>query len=361
MPEPDWPPIIEAARKRPGMYIGDVHDGSGLLHMVWEVLANALDEHLAGRCDTVAVTIHPDGALSIEDNGRGFPTHDVGGLSFLEVALTRFHATPTLDGHAPHDHVALRRVGLCAVNALSTSLTVEVFGNGRQREQRFEKGCAVTALTDVGATERRGTRVSFTPDPEIFDRTWFDPGQIASRLREVSCLLPNLVLTFRDERAHRFHEPRGLQGLLDRGRYEIMEAFLLDRTVESIRVEVAARWHAHPRAWSTIESFANVQRTTDGGTHVSGLLSGLSRGLRMARPDAFRGATSKQLTRAVSEGLNAVVCVRLEDPAFDSPTRTKLATPAVAVVVRDCVAEAFSVFLPSQPVLLRRLGAALTR
>jgi DNA gyrase subunit B len=159
---------LEAIRRRPGMYVGDTHDGSGLVHMLWEVVANALDEHLAGHCDRIAIEVAEDGAIGVEDNGRGIRLDDVDGVSFAEKALTSFHAGPTLDGHAPHEHIGTRGVGLFAVCALSSRLELQVSRGGRCWRQRFERGLAVSTLQVTGSTETTGTRIVFAPDPGIF-------------------------------------------------------------------------------------------------------------------------------------------------------------------------------------------------
>ena len=180
------------------MYVGDVDDGSGLHHMVWEVLANSIDELLAGHCTTIDVTILPDGAVAIEDDGRGIRVDDTDGVPFAERALTTFHDTPTMDGHAPHEHLGLRGVGLFAVCALSRYVLLEAYREGAYFKQRFERGVAVSALERLGATNRSGTRLTFLPDSEVFRSTWIDPGLVAAKLRELSFLLPGLKLSLRD-------------------------------------------------------------------------------------------------------------------------------------------------------------------
>jgi len=351
---------LEIVRKRPGMYIGDTRDGSGLVHMVWEVLANALDEHLAGRCSRIVVEIQQDGAISVDDDGRGFPIHKVEGASFLERALTRFHTSPTLDGHTPHEHVGLHGIGLFPVNALSSRLTVESFTGGRRYEQHFERGTAVTQLLDAAPANRSGTRVTFLPDPTVFTNPSVDPGPIVRRLRELSSLLPGLRLEFEDRRRHQFQELSGLQGLLEPVREGCSDTFLVATSIGEIRVDAAARWHPYP--WSSVDSFANIERTTGGGTHVRGMLTGFARGLRLAARDACRDRNAKQLIRVISEGLNAVVCVRLNQPRYEGPTRDRLCTPAAETAVRDSVSEAFANLLRDdrqlQSRFISRLNAA---
>src|ERR1700749_4097777 len=182
------------------MFIGDIADGSGLAHMVWELVANSLDQHLAGRCSRIDVLLEQDGSVVVEDDGPGIPLVDASGRPFAEVALTQLHATPTFDGHAPHEHVGAGRhgLGLFPLNALSSRLVVDIFRGGFHHRQRFEKGLAVSRMEKVGPSTRTGTRVSLRPDAAIFSDAWFNAGTIAGRLRELAHLLPALTLTFLD-------------------------------------------------------------------------------------------------------------------------------------------------------------------
>jgi DNA gyrase/topoisomerase IV subunit B len=248
-------------------------------------------------------------------------------------------------------------VGLFPVNALSSWLVLEVFSERRHYAQRFELGIPTTKMLDTGTAERSGTRITFAPDPSIFTSTWVDPGMVARRLRELSWLLPGLTLEFHDSQRHRFHQLDGLQGFLQANKPGTSETLLVDGSIGEIRVEAAARWHAYP--WSTIESFANIERTTEGGTHVRGMLAGLAQGLRTAAPDACRHNRSKQLENVISQGLDAVVCIRLNDPKYGGPTRNRLVTPAAETAVKKCVSKAFATFVREHQSLLQRFVAAL--
>ncbi len=354
--------MLEAVRRRPGMYVGDTHDGSGLIQMLWEVVANALDEHLAGHCSRIAIGIGEDGAISVEDNGRGIRLDALDGMSFAEKALTSFHAGPTLDGHAPHEHIGARGVGLFAVCALSSWLEFEVSRDGRRYGQRFERGLAVSKLREIGAADTTGTRLVFSPDPEIFSTTWLDPGPVLSRLKELSYLFPQLSLSFKDRREHGFHEPGGLASYVQsvntlHGDEPLTRTFLCTSSAESIRVEIAAMWSRH--SMTSLQSFANVMRTTEGGTHVDGLLRGLVAGTKIALPDLCRGRRRREIERALTCGLNAVVCVRLDDPEYGRPTRDRLSSPRVTTVVAHCVAGPFADFLATEPVLSTRIADGL--
>lgn len=201
------PHSLEAIRRRPGMYIGDTWDGSGLTHLLWEVVANALDEHLAGHCNRIAIEVAEDDAIGVEDNGRGIRLDAIDGVPFAERALTSFHTGPTFDGHAPHEHIGTRGVGLFVVCALSAWLELQVCRDGRRHAQRFERGRAVSKLGETGPADSSGTRIVFAPDPQVFSNTGLDPGPVLARLKEMACLFPRLTLAFKDRRAHVFHAP----------------------------------------------------------------------------------------------------------------------------------------------------------
>jgi DNA gyrase subunit B len=346
----------ETIRKRAGMYVGDVRNGSAVVFMVEEILANALDEHLAGCCSRISVELAADGAIAVADDGRGIP------LGLAEQALTTFHSTPTLDGHAPHEHVGGHGLGLFPVCALSSRLQLQVERDGRRFSQRFERGVAASAPTDEGPASRTGTRIAFTPDPAIFGQRWQNLIRIAERLREISFLLPSLELSFRDLRQPVFKEPRGLLGYLDRDAADLAsEAWVFSALGElnQISVEVAARWS--PRQETSIESFANIERTTHGGTHVKGLLDGLVGALRKEAPLPCQGRSRSELERAVSAGLSAVVCVRLRDPSYGEPTKDRLDTPGARAAVKSRVGDAFATFLQAEPKLLEHFVRALAR
>jgi DNA gyrase subunit B len=354
--KPKLTSAVDAVRARPGMYIGDTHDGSGLHHLVWEVLSNSLDEHLAGHCSTVSIQILADSSVRIEDDGRGIPIHDVQGIPFAQQALTHYHQTPTLDGHAPHEHVGLHGCGIFAVNAVSAWLTLEVFRAGRRHRQRYERGIPMTPLEDLEPTQRTGTIIHFLPDPTIFSDTWFDPGKIAARLRELVCLVPPLKVLFDDQRHHEFHEPTGLAVFLERWRRpgaSRLAPLIVSGRVADLQVDAAMEWQ--PDARTIVESYANIERTTEGGTHVHGLLAGLSRGLRIASGNRLAGRTAERIRELATRGLRAVVCVRLRDPTFDGPTRSRLSTPAARKAVHREIARAFSERLRNDPMLLDHL------
>jgi DNA gyrase/topoisomerase IV subunit B len=282
---------------------------------------------------------------------------EIDGIPFAQMALTSLHQTPTLDRHAPHEHIASWGIGLCPVCALSQWLEYRVTHQGRFISQRFEHGVAVSGLRDEGPSNSTGTRIVFAPDPTIFP-SFFDSGPILARLREMSYCLPKLTFHFADRREYVLHEPRGIVAHVDSvaSRWpNAMErpAFVVSGEVRKIAVEVAARWT--PGDGPRIESFANIHRMSQGGTHTRGLILGFVEGFRQAAPRACAHHSANRLERVVSRGLIATVCVRLNDPTYESPTRGRLATPAAKYAVKKCVAPAFRVFLESNPPLLAEL------
>jgi DNA gyrase subunit B len=351
------PITAEAIRKRPGMWVGSTRDGSGIAHMVWEVVANAIDEHLAGACDQLSVEVGEDGAVTVEDNGRGFPLSTETGKPLAEWALTRFHHTPTLDGHAPHAHVGKHGIGVFPICALSASLELQVYRQGRCMLQRFAKGLVASGVEDRGPSDHSGTRLTFLPDPEIFTGRTLDSSLVLERLTELSFLLPRLTIRFTDRRQHVLNQPDGLAGHLEAMASDsrIGSVFRLKELAEDVEIDIAARWGSFPN--TSVHSFANTERTTDGGTHVKGLLAGLSEGFKQAAPQLGR-CTPTARARAMSRGLSALVCIRLNDPAYDQPTKSRLTTPRVQRIVKTVVTRNFAKFLAGEPQLLAHLSAA---
>jgi DNA gyrase/topoisomerase IV subunit B len=207
---------VAVVRRRPGMYIGDTRDGSGLQHMLWELVANSIDEHISGHAHRLSITLHADQSVTIEDDGRGIPVEmHASARPCVEVALTEFHGTGTFDGHTKHVHLGLHGLGMVVVNAVSSSLVVEIARGGSLYRQTYQAGVPTAPLAVVGATTKTGTRITFAPDPTIFSATAMDGGAVRERLREVACFNPRLVLHFVDERTE-LSEPRGIVGLAER-------------------------------------------------------------------------------------------------------------------------------------------------
>ncbi|MCU0687276.1 MAG: ATP-binding protein [Polyangiaceae bacterium] len=343
---------LDAIRRRPGMYIGNVHDSSGLHHMLWEVVSNVLDQYLAGRCRSATVTLHEGGGVSIEDDGEGIPVEvERGGVSLLEIVLTTLHASGTFDGHSPHVHAGLLGVGLVAVNALSSSLVVEVWRRGRHYRQGYRQGRPEGPVAAVGATDRQGTRLTFTPDPSIFKAPAFDATLVGDRLRELAFLFPGLALHFADERRPRFCYERGVADYvahLNRAFRPRHEPLACRGEQGLLAVDAALQW---AEGGGQIVGFVNGLRTIDGGTHIKGLSHALAR-MFFERTKVARtreGGQRRRVVDAMTRGLAAVVHVRHHDPTFDMPTRSKLTNPEVTLVVANVLTAGLRRFCQEQP------------
>lgn len=237
---------------------------------------------------------------------------------------------------------------------------VDEAAGGKCHWRRFERGLAVSKCEERGSTARTGTTVTFAPDPEIFSQVWIDSARVQARLRELSYLLPALTLGFCDRREHVFHEPRGLQANVDaRTPFEtsLHPTFTVTGKVGDVLVEVAARWGSSGA--TSIESYANVERTTEGGSHVDGLLLGLVDALSRMAPELCRGVPESSLKGELSRGLTAIVCVRLDDPSYGGPTKDRLVTPEAKLAVQQCIADAFHDFLEGHPAFLEEIVAKL--
>ncbi len=344
---------LQAVRRRPGMYVGDVRDGSGLHHLLWEALANALDEHLAGHGDAIAIELHEGGAASVEDRGRGIPVEgEVGGTPVLERVLTEPHFGATFDGHRPHVHVGAHGVGLFALNALSAWLEVEIYRGGKHCRQRYERGRPRAPLALVGATERQGTRLTFAPDPAIFSAPEFDATLVAARLRELAFLCPGLELSFADGRRPRFRGGRGAAdhvAFLNRARRPRHDVVAGRGAQGPLAVDIALQWAE--QGAPQIEGFVNLERAAGAGTNSEGLeraLVGLFCALTGARPPRAP-RRRRRLVEAMSKGLAAVVYVTHHDPRFEGPTRAKLTNPEVALAVAEVAGLALRRFCAERP------------
>ena len=342
---------LEAVRRRPGMYVGDVHDGSGLHHLLWEVVANALDQHLAGHCTQISIELGEDGSCTVEDDGLGIPAENAEGR-FIEWAMTILHAGSTFDGHYPHEHIALHGVGLTPVNALSVWTLVETFSDGIHYRQRFAKGRKASELERLGPTTRHGTRVSFLPDSEIFGVCQFDRPKIEQKLVELAMPLPTLTFSFSDHRSNTIRRPTGFLSLVEDCDLLGESVFHIDQEVDGVRIEAVVAWTRS--AEERIESYANYCRTMGGGTHEDGLLLGLREGLRLAVDDATNW-NERDEEAELRQGLTAAVCVRLADVQYDSPTRSQLGTSRVTKLVHCVVAREFAAYLRREPELLEHL------
>jgi len=357
---------LEAVRKRPGMYIGST-SSRGLHHLVWEIVDNAIDEALAGHCDTINVTIHPDDSVTVEDNGRGFPVDIQAqtGLPGVTVALTMLHAGGKFGGGGYKVSGGLHGVGASVVNALSEWLHVSVRRNGKQYEQSFERGTATTDLRETGTVKsgRTGSTVSFKPDIQIFTETTeilFDTLQ--TRLRELAFLNAGLTIHLVDEhddRKQTFCYEGGVKSFvqyLNRGKDVLHdEPVFISGEKDQVSVDVALQYN--DGYTSNLFSFANYINTAEGGTHEAGFKSALTRILNdYARRMGFLKEKDQNLTGDdVREGLTAIVSVKIEEPQFEGQTKTKLGNSEVKGIVETFFADKFATFLDENPATARKI------
>lgn len=337
---------LEAVRKRPGMYIGSV-SSKGLNHLIYEIVDNAVDEHLAGFCDTIKVTLEKDGSATVEDNGRGIPVgmHEKG-ISAERLVFTTLHAGGKFDNSAYKTSGGLHGVGSSVVNALSNRLTVRVKHGGQIYEDKYEKGIPVIDLVDgllpvVGRTKETGTIVNFLPDDTIFDKTRFREDEVKSRLHETAYLNPSLTILYEDRRREEpeqitFHEPEGINGFikdLNKSRETIHEVIYFAGESDGITVEVAFQYINEFH--ENVLGFCNNIYNAEGGTHLTGFKSAFTNiinsyarelGILKEKDVNFTGAD-------VRNGMTAVVSIKHPEPRFEGQTKTKLDNQDAAKVV----------------------------
>ncbi|MCU0449915.1 MAG: DNA topoisomerase (ATP-hydrolyzing) subunit B [Bernardetiaceae bacterium] len=355
---------LEAVRKRPAMYIGDI-GAKGLHHLVWEVVDNSIDEALAGYCDTIRVTVHPDNSISVLDNGRGIPTdmHPKEGRSALEVVMTVLHAGGKFDKDTYKVSGGLHGVGVSCVNALSKHLTVTVYRQGKVFQQEYQIGKPLYAVKEVGTTEQRGTKVHFSPDDSIFTTTVYKYETIATRLRELSYLNRGIRIFLTDEReaaedgngfrSEEFYSENGLIEFveyLEGTRQQLLnKPIFMENEKSGIPVQVAMTYNTD--YVENIFSYVNNINTHEGGTHVAGFRRALTRTIKAYadRSGILEKAKVEITGDDFREGLTAVISVKVAEPQFEGQTKTKLGNSEVAGFVDTCVSEMINNYLEENP------------
>ncbi len=352
---------LEAVRRRPGMYIGGT-DIKALQHMVYEVVDNAIDEAMAGACDRIEIAIHPDESVSVRDNGRGIPVgiHQQTGLSALTVVMTKLHAGGKFGGGGYKVSGGLHGVGVSAVNALSEWLEVQVCREGKVWRQRFERGFPQTAVEMVGPMapgQSTGTTVTFLRDPQIFEELDYRYEALLQRFREMAFLTRGVTITFSDQReaAPRhttFYFEGGVRSFvsyLNKNREVLHPPVYIEREMEGVLVEAALQYTDGFN--ESTYTFANTINTPDGGTHLTGLRTALTRSVNdYARKQGLLKDNDAAFTAEdTREGLTAIVSVKLPDPQFESQTKVKLLNAEVKSYVQSAVGDALTAWLEQNP------------
>jgi DNA gyrase subunit B len=352
---------LEAVRKRPGMYIGDVHDGSGLHHLVWEVVDNGVDEHLAGYAKRIQLTIHTDGSVSVDDDGRGIPVgmHERG-VSAAEVVMTVLHAGGKFDNDSYKVSAGLHGVGVSAVNAVSEWLKMEIHRDGQVWTQEYRGGIPRAPIAPTGPTKRSGTKIRFKPDPAIFSNTSFNFDILNNRLREISFLNAGLKVMIGDERdgtevVYQFEGGiREFVSTLNKNKKPLHDQVVYVRDLrDGIDVEIALQWNESYN--EAIYCYTNNVHNKDGGTHLTGLRTALTRTLNAYGTDHNILKDQQVTGEDTREGLTTILSVKHPDPSFSSQTKDKLVSSEVRGIVESIVNDKLSRYLEENPTIAKAI------
>lgn len=360
---------LEPVRKRPGMYIGTT-DVRGLHHLIWEIVDNSIDEAMAGYCDKIIIVINEDGSLTVADNGRGIPVdkHKTTGLSALETVLTTLHAGGKFGGEDSGYKVSggLHGVGVSVVNALSAKLIAEVRRDGKVYSQEYKVGKPQGDIAVVGETKSTGTSITFWPDESVFETVVFDVQTILTRVRQQAYLTKGVMISIEDKRTelyegklpqghtfkYRFYFEGGVKSYVDHlnhNKEPIHKSFYMEKELPEAKVEISLQY---TQAYTeNIITFANNIHTAEGGAHLTGFRSALTRTINaFARKKGFiKEKDDNMTTEDVREGLTAVISVKLADPQFEGQTKSKLGNPEIRSAVESVFNEKFSEFLEENP------------
>ncbi|MBT3836244.1 DNA topoisomerase (ATP-hydrolyzing) subunit B [Candidatus Woesearchaeota archaeon] len=357
---------LEAVRKRPGMYIGDTSI-RGLHHLVYEIVDNSIDEALAGHCSKIKVIIHKDDSITVFDDGRGIPVgiHPKFGISAVEVALTKLHAGGKFDKGSYKVSGGLHGVGISVVNALSSALEIQVKRDGKIHYQQYSRGKPLTELKITGDTTERGTIVHFKADDEVFNVLEYHYDILAKRLRELAFLNKGIEIELVDERSEENHDVFRYEGgikefveFVDKNKAPLHEVIYFEKEKDDVVVEISLRYNAGYN--DNIFSFVNNINTIEGGTHLSGFRTSLTRVLNSFAKNMGTGKDIKLSGDDAKEGLTAVVSVKVQEPLFEGQTKTKLGNSEVSGIVSSITGEALTTFFGEKPTVVKTIiGKAL--